>query len=73
MPPRLQPEAAAREHIDAHLIAAGWAVQDYQAFNPGAARGIALREVPLASGRCDYGNILRGDALIAAIEEDLKS
>ncbi len=36
------------------LVASGWAVQDYKAFNPSAARGIALREVPLKSGRCDY-------------------
>ena len=48
------PEQLAREHIDALLIAAGWVIQDYRAFNPGAARGIALREVPLESGRCDY-------------------
>ena len=48
------PEAAARRKIDEHLVAAGWAVQDYKAFNPAAARGIALREVPLTSGRCDY-------------------
>jgi type I restriction enzyme, R subunit len=50
----MSPEAAARETIDDLLVAAGWAIQDYRAFNPGAARGIALREVPLDSGRCDY-------------------
>lgn len=50
----MTPEAAARQKIDALLVAGGWAVQDYTAFNPAAARGIALREVPLASGRCDY-------------------
>jgi hypothetical protein len=50
----MTPEAAARQKIDAVLGAGGWAVQDYTAFNPAAARGIALREVPLASGRCDY-------------------
>ena len=50
----MSPEAAARETIDDHLVAAGWAIQDYKAYNPGAARGIALREVPLDSGRCDY-------------------
>ncbi|MDO8539757.1 MAG: DEAD/DEAH box helicase family protein [Opitutaceae bacterium] len=50
----MSPEAAAREKIDALLVAAGWAIQDYKAFNPAAARGIALREVPLDSGRCDY-------------------
>lgn len=36
------------------LTAAGWAVQDYRAYNPTAARGIALREVPMNQGRCDY-------------------
>lgn len=50
----MSPEAAAREKIDELLVAAGWAVQNYKAFNPTAARGIALREVPLDSGRCDY-------------------
>jgi type I restriction enzyme, R subunit len=50
----MSPEAAARLKIDELLVAAGWAIQDYKAFNPSAARGIALREVPLESGRCDY-------------------
>lgn len=48
------PEQQARIRIDELLTAAGWAVQDYAAFNPNAARGIALREVPLQSGRCNY-------------------
>jgi len=48
------PEVLAREKIDQLLTAAGWAVQDYRAYNPSASQGIALREVPLASGRCDY-------------------
>lgn len=48
------PEQQARETIDAMLAAAGWAVQDYKAFDPSASAGIALREVPLKSGRCDY-------------------
>jgi len=48
------PEQRAREQIDAMLAAAGWVVQDYDQFNPHAAQGIALREVPLKSGRCDY-------------------
>ena len=47
-------EEQAREQIDAMLIACGWAIQDYKSSNLGAARGIALREVPLKSGRCDY-------------------
>jgi type I restriction enzyme R subunit len=48
------PEQQARQTIDAMLAAAGWSVQDYKAFNPSASQGIALREVPLKSGRCDY-------------------
>ncbi len=50
----MTPEAEARQQIDAQLAAAGWIVQDYKAVNLSAGRGIALREVPLDSGRCDY-------------------
>ena len=50
----MTPEQQARQQIDAQLIACGWAIQDYAQFNPAAAPGIALREVPLKSGRCDY-------------------
>jgi type I site-specific restriction endonuclease len=46
----LAPEQRARQQIDAQLAASGWIVQDYKQFNPGAGRGIALREVPLKSG-----------------------
>ena len=48
------PEQLARQQIDAQLVASGWLVQDYKQFNPSAGRGIALREVPLKSGTCDY-------------------
>jgi hypothetical protein len=48
--PDLPPEKKARQQIDAMLVESGWVVQDYKAFNPAAARGIALREVPLTSG-----------------------
>jgi type I restriction enzyme R subunit len=48
------PEASARENIDAALADAGWTIQDYKAVDLGAVRGIAIREVPLKSGRCDY-------------------
>lgn len=48
------PEQQARANIDRMLQDAGWAVQDYKAFDPSASIGIALREVPLKSGRCDY-------------------
>lgn len=48
------PEQLARQQIDALLVACGWVVQDYKAVDLSAGRGIALREVPLKSGRCDY-------------------
>jgi type I restriction enzyme S subunit len=41
------PEAKAREQIDAQLTAAGWTIQDYTRYAPAAARGIALREIPV--------------------------
>jgi type I restriction enzyme, R subunit len=50
----MTPEQQARQQIDTQLIACGWAIQDYAQFNPAAAHGIALREVPFKSGRCDY-------------------
>jgi hypothetical protein len=39
---------------DAMLAATGWTVQDDKAFDLTAHTGIALREVSLKSGRCDY-------------------
>ncbi|MGB7768715.1 MAG: type I restriction-modification enzyme R subunit C-terminal domain-containing protein [Verrucomicrobiia bacterium] len=59
----MTPEQQARQQIDAQLVAAGWIVQDYKAFNPSAGRGIALREVPLKCGRCDYLLLVDRNAL----------
>lgn len=36
------------------LLASGWAIQDFKAVDFSAARGIALREVTLKTGPCDY-------------------
>lgn len=44
------PEARARQKIDAQLAQAGWVVQDMDALNITAGRGIAIREFPLARG-----------------------
>jgi type I restriction enzyme R subunit len=52
--PELAPEAQARRQIDDLLTAAGWTLQDYTRFNAAAARFIALREIPVTGGRCDY-------------------
>src|SRR6266849_3811096 len=55
------PEDRAREQIDALLIDAGWAVQDRDSVNLGAARGIAVREFPLARGHGTADYLLYGD------------
>lgn len=52
--PDITPEKHARREIDAQLVAAGWVVQDYRAADFSAGIGIALREVPLKTGPCDY-------------------
>ncbi len=49
-----RPEERARQYIDTLLEAAGWMIQDYQAFNLRAARGVAVREFPLRTGFADY-------------------
>ena len=50
----MTPEETARQQIDAMLIAAGWVIQDYKALNLAAGPGVAVREVPLKTGPCDY-------------------
>jgi hypothetical protein len=45
-----RPEDDARKQIDAALTLAGWAVQDPATVNLDAARGVAVREFPLAKG-----------------------
>jgi type I restriction enzyme, R subunit len=48
------PEQEARQRIDAQLEECGWIVQDAVKADFSAGRGIALREVRLKSGPCDY-------------------
>jgi type I restriction enzyme R subunit len=48
------PEELARQEIDRQLAECGWAVQDKRAANLSAALGVAVREVPTATGPCDY-------------------
>src|SRR2546430_4571240 len=50
----MTPEETARQRIDAMFTASGWIVQNYKALNLSAGRGIAVREVPLKTGPCDY-------------------
>lgn len=48
------PERRARKKIDQLLEAAGWKVQEYGQINLGASLGVAVCEVPLATGVADY-------------------
>src|SRR5438094_1751603 len=48
------PEKLARENIDSLLTKCGSIIQDYEQPNLSAGRGIAIRDVPLKKGRCDY-------------------
>ncbi len=66
----MTPEQKARQQIDAMLTASGWALQDYKSYNPGAAQGVALREVPLKGGPCDY--LLMVDRKAAGVVEAKK-
>jgi type I restriction enzyme R subunit len=50
MPP---PEQVARQKIDTMLLDAGWTIQNFRELDL-AAKSVALREVPLKFGRCDY-------------------
>ena len=65
------PEQLARQKIDAQLVASGWLVQDYKAFNSSAGRGIALREVPLKSGRCNFPPLAGQTRIVAEVERRL--
>src|SRR4030067_3126057 len=50
----MNPEAKARQQIDALLPAAGWAVQDRAAMNLFTKQGVAVREFPTDTGPADY-------------------
>lgn len=56
------PEQLAREKIDELLVAAGWVLQDKNAFNRNAAEGVAVREFALPNGPCDYLLFVGGKA-----------
>ncbi|MEH6716510.1 DEAD/DEAH box helicase family protein [Parasphingorhabdus flavimaris] len=56
------PEELARENIDGLLSAAGWVLQDRDAFDRSASLGVAVREFPLSTGFCDYLLFIDGKA-----------
>src|SRR5689334_10286206 len=49
-----RPEDRARQKIDERLKAAGWAVQDRDELNLGAALGVAVRYFAVSTGEADY-------------------
>jgi type I restriction enzyme, R subunit len=66
------PEALARESIDRALAAAGWVVQDREAPNISAGRGVAVRELPLGKyGFADY--LLHADCEAVGVVEAKKA
>ncbi|HUI28336.1 MAG TPA: type I restriction-modification enzyme R subunit C-terminal domain-containing protein [Candidatus Kryptonia bacterium] len=67
-----KPEAVARERIDALLTDAGWCVQDADAVNLTAGRGIAVREYPLVRGHGYADYLLYVDGKAAGVIEAKK-
>ncbi len=68
----MKPEEAARKQIDAMLEAAGWAVQDVGTVDLTAARGVAIREFPLAHGYGFADYLLYVDGKAAGVIEAKK-
>jgi len=66
------PEQEARLQIDALLKAAGWQVQDAKAAHIHAARGVAIREFPLARGYGFADYLLYVDGQAAGVTEAKK-
>ncbi|WP_321371741.1 type I restriction-modification enzyme R subunit C-terminal domain-containing protein [uncultured Desulfuromusa sp.] len=66
------PEAEARIKIDELLETAGWQVQDAKAVNIHAARGVAIREFPLATGHGFADYLLYVDGKAAGVIEAKK-
>jgi type I restriction enzyme R subunit len=66
------PEDRAREAIDAALRAAGWDVQDANAVNLHAGRGVAIREFRLKTGHGSADYLLYVDRKAAGVVEAKK-
>ena len=65
----MTPEQLARIQIDALLTSAGWAVQDADAINLSAARGVAVREFGLKPGHGAADYLLYVDQKAAGVVE----
>src|SRR3990172_4781061 len=57
------PENLARENIDGLLDRCGWVVQDKNAANLSASRGVAVRELSFKTGEPDYTLFVDGKAI----------
>ena len=57
------PEQLARQEIDALLGPCGWVVQDKNAVNLAASRGVAVRELSFKGGEPDYTLFVDGKAI----------
>lgn len=68
----MTPEAAARANIDRALVDAGWVVQDLDAMNIAAARGVAVRELPLKPGHGFADYLLYVDGQVVGVIEAKK-
>src|SRR5207248_423432 len=63
------PEQEARVNIDRLITAAGWIIQNAEDANPGADRGVAIREFQLKSGHGFADYILYVDGAAAGVIE----
>jgi len=68
----MTPEQQARESIDTLLTAAGWDICDADKANIHAARGVAIREFPLAKGHGFSDYLLYVDGKAAGVIEATK-
>jgi type I restriction enzyme R subunit len=68
----MTPEQQARESIDELLAAAGWHICDVDRANIHAARGVAIREFPLARGHGCADYLLYVDGRAAGVVEAKK-
>ncbi len=66
-------QTKARVEIDRQLADAGWAVQRHKHMNLGAARGVAVREFPMAAGHGDADYLLFVDRNAVGVIEAKKA
>src|ERR1017187_2868412 len=65
----ITPEDLARQSIDQLLDAAGWIIQDRDAANITAGRGVAIREFPMKKGHGEADYLLFVDGVAAGVIE----